>query len=178
MKFQSSYETIFVKFFVMTLFAAMAIPAGVMAQSAAPANPPAPFHHYKLIEIPTFGGPNSFLSGPEQQVLNDQGTFTVLANTATPNPNASCAIPFNPNDCFVEHAANWHNGTLTDLELLPGGANSQTSAISASGLVAGFSDNGLLDASGMTIGPLDERGKGHRSRGRSRGNLEPRHCYQ
>jgi probable HAF family extracellular repeat protein len=102
-------------------------------------------HHYKLVEIGTFGGPISFLSGPEQQVLNDQGTFAVFANTATPNPNASCIIPFNRPDCFVEHSAVWHNGTLTDLGVLPGGANSQTSWISGSGLIAGFSENGLID---------------------------------
>jgi hypothetical protein len=139
-----------------TLFAVLAIPVGVLAQSAAPANPPMPFHHYKLIEIPTLGGPLSFLSGPESQVLNNQGTFAVYVDTATPNPNANCAIPFNANggggDCFVEHAALWHNGTLTDLELLPGGANGQTGAISASGLVEGWSENGQLDSAGLPVG--------------------------
>jgi probable HAF family extracellular repeat protein len=156
MKFQNSYQMIFVNILATTLFAVLAIPVGVLAQSAAPANPPMPFHHYKLIEIPTLGGPLSFLSGPESQVLNNQGTFAVYVDTATPNPNANCAIPFNANggggDCFVEHAALWHNGTLTDLELLPGGANGQTGAISASGLVEGWSENGQLDSAGLPVG--------------------------
>jgi len=135
---------------------AFIFPLCVAAQTGAAQGQAVAFHHYKLIEIPTLGGPISFLSGPEQQVLNDQGTFAVYVNTSTPNPNANCAIAFNANggggDCFVEHAALWHNGTLTDLELLPGGANSQTAAISTSGLAVGFSEDGLLDASGMPVG--------------------------
>src|SRR5579859_3684110 len=145
-------KNICLKIAVLSLGAAVMLPLCTFAQSGAAANPTVAFHHYKLIEIPTFGGPNSFLSGPQQQVLNDQGTFAVYANTATPNPNANCAIPFTSNDCFVEHSALWHNGTLTELESLPGGANSEPAAISARGLAVGASDNGLLDASGMQIG--------------------------
>ena len=110
------------------------------------------FHHYKLIEIPSLGGPISFLSGPEQKVLNNEGAFAVYANTATPNPNANCALPLNGYDCFVEHSEIWRKGTLTELELLPGGSNSEPAAISARGLAVGASDNGLLDASGAQIG--------------------------
>jgi probable HAF family extracellular repeat protein len=141
---------------VLRLGAALVVPVCTFAQSGAAANQTVAFHHYRLIEIPTLGGPNSYLSGPQQLVLNDKGTFAVYVNTATPNPNANCAIAFNANggggDCSVEHAALWHDGTLTDLKLLSGGANGQTSAIASSGLVAGFSEDGLLDASGMPVG--------------------------
>jgi probable HAF family extracellular repeat protein len=114
-------------------------------------------HHYKLFDMGTLGGPSSVFSGPNGKVINNHGTFVAYANTATPNPNANCAIPFNANggggDCFVEHPVLWHNGTLTDLELLPGGANGQTGWISDSGLVTGFSENGLLDPlTGLPIG--------------------------
>lgn len=140
----------------LTAFAALVLPVCAFAQTSAAQNQTVAFHHYKLIEIPTLGGPISFLSGPEAQVLNNQGTFAVYVDTATPNPNANCAIPFNANggggDCFVEHAALWSNGTLTDLELLPGGANGQTGTISASGLTAGFSENGQLDSTGLPVG--------------------------
>ena len=87
------------------------------------------------------------------QILNNRGTFAAYANTAAPNPNANCFIPFNANDCFVEHAVLWRNGTLTDLELLPGGVNGQTVGISENGLIAGFSENGLMDPlSGLPVG--------------------------
>jgi probable HAF family extracellular repeat protein len=102
-------------------------------------------HHYKLIVVEPLGGPNSYLSGPNFQILNNRGAFAAIANTSTSNPNANCFIPFNLPDCFVEHAAVWHDGTLTDLGVLPGGANSQTVWISGNGLIAGFSENGLID---------------------------------
>lgn len=102
-------------------------------------------HHYKLIDIGTLGGPNSGLSGPGSQILNNRGTFAAIANTLTSNPHANCFVPFNPPDCFVEHPVVLQNGALTDLGVLPGGANGQTTWISDSGLIDGFSENGLID---------------------------------
>ncbi len=102
-------------------------------------------HHYKLVVVEPLGGPNSYLSGPSVQVLNNRGAFAAYANTSTPNPNANCFIPFNPPDCFVQHSVVLHNGTLTKLDMLPGGASAQTVWISANGFVAGFSENGLID---------------------------------
>ena len=110
-------------------------------------------HHYKLVVIEPLGGPTSSASGPDQLILNNRGTFAAYANTPTANPNANCFIPFNAGDCFVEHPVLWHKGTLTDLELLPGGANGQTVAISENGLIAGFSENGMTDPlSGLPVG--------------------------
>lgn len=113
-------------------------------------------HHYRLLVVGPLGGPNSSLSGPSAQVLNNGGTFAAYANTAAPNPNANCAIPFNANanagDCFVEHPVLWHGGRLTDLELLPGGKNGQTDWLTGNGLVAGWSENGFLDATGLPVG--------------------------
>jgi len=102
-------------------------------------------HHYKLIEVSLPGGLNSGISGPNFQILNNHGTFAAYSDTSTSNPNANCFVPFNPPDCFVQHPAVLHNGALTDLGAVPGGANSQPSWISASGLIAGFSDNGVID---------------------------------
>jgi probable HAF family extracellular repeat protein len=102
-------------------------------------------HHYKLVVVEPLGGPNSYLSGPNFQILNNRGAFAAIANTSTSNPNANCFIPFNPPDCFVQHSVVLHNGTLTKLDVLPGGASAQTVWISANGFVAGFSENGLID---------------------------------
>jgi len=102
-------------------------------------------HHYKLVDMGTLGGPNSGLSVPGFQILNNRGMFAAFANTSTSNPNSNCFVPFNAPDCFVEHPVVWHNRVLTDLGVLPGGTNGQTTWISASGLIAGFSENGVID---------------------------------
>jgi probable HAF family extracellular repeat protein len=105
-------------------------------------------HHYKMVVIEPLGGPTSTASGPGLVVLNNRGTFAAIANTATPNPNTGCFIPFNTNntpDCFVEHPVAWHNGEVTDLGVLPGGNNSQTVGMAPNGLITGFSENGQID---------------------------------
>jgi probable HAF family extracellular repeat protein len=93
----------------------------------------------------TLGGPNSFLSGPEVQTINNRGTFVGVGNTATPNPNQGCATGFVGSDCFVEQSFVWKNGGVTALPVLPGGTNSAPSWISSSGLISGYSENGLID---------------------------------
>jgi probable HAF family extracellular repeat protein len=147
MKLQNNCKfRIFANVIAVTLLVGMAMPVVTFAQEQKEEkNEKIEHHHYKLVDIGTFGGPNSSLSGPSFQILNNRGAFAAIVDTATPNPNASCNIPFSPPDCFVEHAAVWHNGTLTDLGVLPGGANSQTIWISGNGLIAGLSENGLID---------------------------------
>ena len=125
------------------LFAGLALPIVSTAQEEKVQKKE--HHHYKLVVVEPLGGPNSGLSGPNFQILNNQGMFAAFANTATPNPNANCFIPFNLPDCFVQHSVVLHNGDLTKLDVLPGGANAQTTWISANGLIAGFSENGLID---------------------------------
>ena len=155
MKLQGTNKSrMFASIIAVALFAALALPLVSSAQEEKVQKKE--HHHYKLVVVEPPGGPNSSLSGPSAQILNNRGTFAAYANTAAANPNPNCAIPFNANagvgDCFVEHAVLLHNGTLTDLELLPGGANGQTDWISDSGLVAGWSENGLTDASGLPVG--------------------------
>jgi len=117
----------------MTLLAALPLPVQLSAQHT----------RYKLIDMGTLGGPNSGLSGPGLQTLNSRGKFAGFGNTSTPNPNPSCFIPFNAPDCFVQNPFVWQSGAVATLPVLPGGTNSQTDWISSSGLIAGWSENGL-----------------------------------
>jgi probable HAF family extracellular repeat protein len=107
-------------------------------------------HHYKLIDLGTFGGPLNYINGNDllvpymgpAQNVNDAGTLIGWADTSTSDPYS----PFCFNgDCYVSHAFQWHDGFKTDLGVLPGGQNSATSWISANGLIAGTSQNGELD---------------------------------
>jgi len=119
----------------MTLFA-LALPITMTAQK---------HHQYKVVDVGTLGGPNSYHSG-FAQILNNPGAFVAYADTSAPNPNPGCSIPFGlPPDCFVEHPIVLRNGTVTELPVLSGGMNSQTIWISRSGIIAGFSENGLID---------------------------------
>lgn len=127
------------------LFAALAIPVRIAGQEQGQGH-----HHYKLVDLGTFGGPQSSVFLPDDNfapILNNQGTVVGSADTSTPDPFPSFC--FNPIffDCFVSHAFQWQDGVMTDLGALPGGASSASDWISANGLIAGWSENGLIDPS-------------------------------
>lgn len=125
-----------------TLFAVLVIPVGMAAKDNQDHHHQP--HHYQLVDMGTFGGPQSYFnagSGNEfpnfAQVLNSGGTVAGYANTNTPDP-------FGPNfcfndDCYVSHTFQWKNGVRTDLGVLPGGASSAANWIGGSGLIAGLS---------------------------------------
>ena len=96
---------------------------------------------YKLIELGTFGGPNSyftFISKP----LNNQGVAAGMADTAAAaNPPLCLLFP----DCFLTHAFLWKDGAITDLGALPGIGGSFINGINRNGLVVGMSLNGGSD---------------------------------
>jgi probable HAF family extracellular repeat protein len=100
---------------------------------------------FKIIDLGTFGGPNSFFAGPfpPAQDVNNRGTAVGTADTTTPDP-------FFPNcftDCFTSHAFKWEGGALIDLGVLPTfpGGSSQADWVSASGRITGHAGNGLID---------------------------------
>jgi probable HAF family extracellular repeat protein len=128
-------------FTAITFLAALAIPLLVAAQGN-PKEKSAGHHHYKLIDMGTFGGPASYFANGFDGILNNQGTAVGWADTPMPDPFP--AFCFNP-DCSVSHAFVWQNGLPTDLGALPGGASSQAFWISANGLIAGNSQNGEGD---------------------------------
>jgi probable HAF family extracellular repeat protein len=94
---------------------------------------------FKLVEIGTFGGPNSyftFISRP----LSNNGKAAGMADTA-----AAVNLPFCLVDCFLTHAFLWKDGTITDLGALPGIGGSFVNDINAKGSVTGMSLNGGSD---------------------------------
>jgi probable HAF family extracellular repeat protein len=102
-------------------------------------------HHYKLVDLGTFGGPQSYVNVPPSSyapVANNRGDVTGWADTSTSDPYPNFCFNL---DCFTSPAFMWHAGQLTDLGVLPGGASSASSWISPNGLVAGGSENGQID---------------------------------
>jgi probable HAF family extracellular repeat protein len=133
---------------LVTLFVALVIPAQLAAQeqSATPENRKH-HHRYKLVDLGTFGGPQSYLNdgnggNNSTTVLNNRGAIAGWADTPTPDPFPAFCFD---EDCFVSHAFQRHAGVLTDLGALADGMSSQANWISASGLVAGVSENGEID---------------------------------
>jgi probable HAF family extracellular repeat protein len=142
----------------MALLAALAFPAGLVAKSKQNHKPQ--HHHYKLIDLRTFGGPQSWVMGGFEgsaATLSNAGTVAGTANTPDSNPNYNygcqpantfasftCNV-FGTPDPFVEHAFQFKNGVLVDLGVLPGGYNSYVQWVSTNGLIAGDSENGLID---------------------------------
>jgi probable HAF family extracellular repeat protein len=128
---------------VMALLTLLAIPVRLAAQQQKVEH-----YRYKLIDIGTLGGPNSYVGalGGVSQVLSDQGTVAGCADTSTPDPNYpnSPISPPGP-DPFIFHSFQWRKGTLTDLGALPGVNSSCPLGISGSGLIVGLSENGDID---------------------------------
>jgi len=126
---------------VITLFAALTMPLALAAQEDAAQAKKPKHHHYKLVDLGTFGGPASYFSNGFDGILNNRGTAG-WADTSKPEPYP----PFCFNgDCFVSHAFESQNGVVTDLGVLPGGASSNAVWITANGLIVGSSQNGQID---------------------------------
>lgn len=133
----------------LTLLAVLAIPVQLAAQNSADHKNWR--HHYKLIDMGTFGGPQNYINGGDilvpylgnGQDVNNVGTLAGWADTSTPDPYGS-PLCFN-GDCYVSHAFRWRNGVKTDLGALPGGWSSASSWVSANGLIVGASQNGETD---------------------------------
>ncbi len=123
--------------FSMFVITALIIPMSLNAQSDKGKH-----HHYKAIDVGTFGGPNSsfVLPSPTGRVLSNNGTAVGGADTSTPDP---LCLYFN-SDCYVSNGFKWQDGFTTKLDALPGVNNNAFAFwVSDSGLVAGESENGI-----------------------------------
>jgi probable HAF family extracellular repeat protein len=126
----------------------------ITISAAAAANPAAlkspdlrnQHHHYKLIDLGTLGGPNSYNESiPPEKIINLQGAAAAYADSATPDPYVPNCFTFLLDDCVVDHAFVWQHGVVTDLGSLPGGFSSYASSINDHGEIVGYSQNGLID---------------------------------
>jgi probable HAF family extracellular repeat protein len=109
-------------------------------------------HRYRLVDVGTFGGPESNLNpvGNGGPYINRHGTAVGTSATSVPSgPTANgffCGgldgtLP------FVFHAFDWKNGVVTDLGALPPAVSncSDAIAVNSRGMIAGGSENGLVD---------------------------------
>jgi len=123
------------------LFAALAIPVQLAAQERQDKKE---VHHYKLIDIGTLGGPNSFFATLFSREINSHGVAVAEAETTIPDP-------YSPNclqgpDCLVNHGIAWKNGVQIDLGALPDGNNSSFPFwVNDQGTAVGLSENGVID---------------------------------
>jgi probable HAF family extracellular repeat protein len=121
------------------LLVALAIPVWLGAQEKLDHNKQ---QRYQLIDLGTFGGSSSYFVGVGAHALNKHGVAAGGADTPTPDPYApNC---FNP-ECLIGHTFVFEDGQTIDLGSLPGTNNSAPNDINAKGVVAGISENGMID---------------------------------
>lgn len=103
----------------MTLLA-LAMSVQLAAQDKAKQHHAHEYHHYQLIDLGTFGGPNSGVNiESTQNFINDNGTVVGGADTSIPTPEPGCYNPIGNPDCFISHAFVWEDNGLKDLGTLP-----------------------------------------------------------
>jgi probable HAF family extracellular repeat protein len=126
------------------VLAALAIPVQLSGQM----NQNHKHHHYKFIDLGTFGGPTSRNDGIYPP-LNNQGMAIGAADTTTPDPfypNFNPLIlPGGASDPYIFRAFESNNGELVALDSLPGGYSTWPTSISKNGLIAGTAITGALD---------------------------------
>lgn len=132
------------------LCAALARPIGLAAQDNADGKHE--HHHYKLIDMGTFGGPASFVNPPfnVHPILSSNGILvggsaTSIATNSTSDPFVCGGIDdLDPNNIF--HAFEWQDGKVIDIGSLAGADScSNAQVVNASGDIAGVSETSDID---------------------------------
>src|SRR5713101_7381718 len=133
---------------VALLFAALASPLRLAAQAKQDHNNK--HHHYKLVDMETFGGPVSsnvpFLQGGS---LNSRGVTVGWSATSTPTSPTSSFLICGGLDAvvpFITHTFEWQKGVVTDLGSLAGPDYcSEPFWVNDRGEIVGASENGQID---------------------------------
>src|ERR1700733_3748881 len=102
-------------------------------------------HHYKLIDMGTFGGPEGYIgayeyTGPFQN-LNNAGTLASWADTSKIDPfglsanrDENFCFNYDGTPCYASRAFEWQAGVRSELPGLHRGLSSAVAWISANGL--------------------------------------------
>ena len=104
------------------------------------------------LQLGTLGGTNSSINW---NGINDRGDAVGMSETSVPDPNGEDLCGFGTHLTCLPFL--WRNGVLSALPTV-GGNNGQASAINNRGQVAGYAENGLLDATcpaGITNNRVD-----------------------
>ena len=136
------------RFTVITLFVTLAIAVPLAAQEQQRRGPKKDHPRYKLVDVGTLGGPQSFSFFGDAQPMNKRGTAVGQADTPVPDPNYPNFNPYlgsGSPDPFIEHAFKWQNAALTDLGALPGVNSSTVGWINSRGIPVGESTNSTID---------------------------------
>jgi len=129
----------------------------VIAVLALPLQLAAQHTRYKLVDLGTFGGPNSFVNGDAPPMINNRSAVAGAAETSIPCPYAGGIF----SDGVLQPAFLWQDGVLKNLGLLPGGCFTLPNAINSKGMMTGSGDIGVIDeATGLPVIHADLRYKG------------------
>lgn len=116
-----------------TVFATLAIPLDLAAQQQNAEH----CRHYRLVDLGTLGGPQSFLGGFDgTQNINKQGTVVGVADTSD-----SCS--YHPG--LISLAFQLKDEVRTPLDVLSNGCFSVPNWINARDQLVGLSENGVID---------------------------------
>jgi len=103
-------------------------------------------HHYMLVDIAPFGGPNSsYLLPSPKGLVNNSGVAVGGADTSTPDPTSTMF----EGDAFLSFGFTWQDGVVHKLGALPGFNSSFAFWVSNSGHVVGVSENGVDPLTGI-----------------------------
>lgn len=93
---------------------------------------------YRLVDVGTFGGPNSQFSTPATKVLSNHGLSVGVADTNTADPG--CFF-----DCLVDLPFVRKDGVTLNLGVLPGGTSAIAYAVNERGTIVGSGQAAGID---------------------------------
>ncbi len=119
---------------------ALAVPIRLVSQSQTTY-----YLHYKLIDMGTFGGPNS--STPSLNALGVTAGWSATTTPKIPTSNPLVCGGVDGIGSVVTVAFEWQNGILTNLGALPGAVTncSEPFSVNDFGEIVGASENGVVD---------------------------------